>query len=503
MNLFRVDFIQGKRDASDFGHIVHQITDLAGARKIITLSLSPEKMNSEASNWVREPRRCVFEMFTDAWFTERVLSGDYEHPRNICHYEVSVYRDNIQIFSGIIDTSVMSYEPANRLVKVTCYDKLRLLSVFSDLKNLYSDYAGYQPGALLLMFIGKIEYTIPIRIPRSISAFSAPEWSLSANQEILRYEFPNIALLPSAQPGWSYGWDSSSFINPVRGFWRDGGSNHLVLFVAMKRVVKLTGADSSVWYQGRYYARIVKLFNNIAPYMVAEYEKTTDWITGEELPDASAEFENVFNQAGYNYNTYIASGNLQTSILLNGTFFDAQTVTDGGRPVGVLVVFAGPVLPKYLHPGKSYETQTLDVSDQVEGLKVVQAMLMLYNATLVCTADDILLLKSRSYDPDATPIAIATTDIISMTLAREAAEVPNMEALSVYSGDTSILQRIVRPFIASFHESRWKANVTIHNIDGYQLQLHSIITIQGNNYVIVSVQRDYTKNQYEVIAWML
>lgn len=46
MNLFRVDFIQGKTDAVDYLQIKHSLVDYEGERAIMSLSISPEKLQS-------------------------------------------------------------------------------------------------------------------------------------------------------------------------------------------------------------------------------------------------------------------------------------------------------------------------------------------------------------------------------------------------------------------------------------------------------------------------
>ncbi|MFA6633065.1 MAG: hypothetical protein WCU90_12265, partial [Kiritimatiellia bacterium] len=92
MNLFRVDFIQGKTDAADYNQVKHSLVDTSAIRKIISLSVSSEKLMS-VSNYTRQPRRVTFECFPTAWIQEYILSGDYEHDRYISHYEVKVYRD--------------------------------------------------------------------------------------------------------------------------------------------------------------------------------------------------------------------------------------------------------------------------------------------------------------------------------------------------------------------------------------------------------------------------
>ena len=132
MNLFQIDFIQGKTDAPDYNQIVHSLVDLATERKVITLAVSSDKLQG-GSSFAREPKRLTFECFVDDWITEYLFSGDYEHERYISHYEIRAYRDDVLIFSGIIDTSNMNDNVAEEIVSFLCYDKIKL---FSDRKSV-------------------------------------------------------------------------------------------------------------------------------------------------------------------------------------------------------------------------------------------------------------------------------------------------------------------------------------------------------------------------------
>jgi len=166
INLYRVDFIKGKTDAADYGQVKHSLIDTATDRQIISLSVSADKLQS-ISNYSREPKRLTFECFPTTWITNNILSGGNEHERYISHLEVKVYRNNSLFFTGIIDTSQLSLDVSTGILKFTCYDKIKLLSVYSDLTHYYSLTAGYQPSWILGYFLQDIEQTIPISIPYS------------------------------------------------------------------------------------------------------------------------------------------------------------------------------------------------------------------------------------------------------------------------------------------------------------------------------------------------
>ena len=195
MNLFRIDFLE-LRDGT--GVLAHSLTDTATSRAIISLSISADKLAS-VSHYAREPRRLTFETFTDAWISTYILSGDYELSRYVSRFEVALYRDEVLLFSGIIDTSQLSYDPATELVSFTCYDKLKLLSLFSDLDYYYALSAGYTPLWILTTFLAKIEDNIDLKLP-SVSEFVHPssEIPYSTPVTLLTCDYTDLRDLPAA-----------------------------------------------------------------------------------------------------------------------------------------------------------------------------------------------------------------------------------------------------------------------------------------------------------------
>ncbi len=117
-NLFKIDFIQGKTDATDYNQVKHSLIDTTTNRAIISLSTSADKLQS-VSNYTREPKRLVFECFPTTWIQENILSGSNEHERYVSHFEVKVYRDAALFFTGIIDTSQLSFDVSSGVLKIT------------------------------------------------------------------------------------------------------------------------------------------------------------------------------------------------------------------------------------------------------------------------------------------------------------------------------------------------------------------------------------------------
>jgi len=60
---------------------------------------------------------------------------------------------------------------------ITCYDKIKLLFLYTDLTHYYSLTAGYQLNWILTYFLQDIEHKIPLNIPYS-NQFTLPTMNI-------------------------------------------------------------------------------------------------------------------------------------------------------------------------------------------------------------------------------------------------------------------------------------------------------------------------------------
>lgn len=489
--LFRVDFIQGKTTAADYLQVKHSLIDTATDRKILSLTVSADKLQS-VSNYSREPKRVVFEVFPSQWITDYILSGNYEHERYISHYEVRIFRDNVLFFSGIIDTSQLSYDVSTEILKLTCYDKIKLLSLFSDLTHYYSLFAGYQPLWILQYFIQDIQQTIPINIPYT-SAFSYPAVILpSVDMLTLSHvDYADMLVLPPESGGWTYSIHASGWAGPYYGYTPNVTGNRVTFIFAHKVVTEadLMGLQSQ--YRVHYRARIITYFNGICPVFV-EYEKKSGWGSLDDLEKDHDDFVQFLNDNSY-YETILANL-VSTHDLSNRNYVSSHYVGNW-----VEAAFYGHVLPVYVHPGDSYTTLQ---SAQTDNLKVLQAVLMAYNSTLSCGSQGNIILTSKGSYSSAV-IDIDESDVISLSLRRGNQEVPNTSNIAVLAGDTTALQAIIKTYLMEFYAAKWSATIVIDKLDTYAIALQSKIRIQGVEYAIIQIERDFIKDEYRVKAWQL
>jgi hypothetical protein len=484
----------GKTDAPDYNQVKHSLEDSSSNRAIISLSVSADKLQS-VSNYSREPKRLVFECFPTVWIQENILSGENEHERYISHFEVKVYRDEALFFTGIIDTSQLSFDVASGILKISCYDKIKLLSLFSDLTHYYSLSAGYLPQWILAYFMQDIGQKIPVNIPYS-SQFSLPTLNIGSGNAltIAHIGFDDLLAFPNPTHGWTYSYDGSGWPGPQWGYLIDTIANRMSFVFAYKKVIKATyPSPATTRYQGRYRGRVYKFFNNICP-VVVEYDEKTDWVENlASLENATNEFIGFFTGNGISEST-LYNGLVSVGSIDGRSYGSSQYVNHW-----IEAHFHGNLFPAKLHPGKAYVNYT---DEQTDNIKVLQAMLMLYNATTFSNPQGQIVFKNKdAYS--STVIDIDADDVVDFVTKRGNPEKPQISSLDILTGDTSQLQNLIKDYLIDFHDSKWSCEATIDSLSKYNLTLQSRIRIQNQIYAITELERNYIEDEYRVKAWLL
>ena len=494
LNLFKIDFIQGKTDAPDYNQVKHSLEDTAADRAIISLSVSADKLQS-VSNYSREPKRLVFECFPTAWIEDNILSGSNEHERYISHFEVKVYRDDVLFFSGIIDTSQLSFEISSGILKITCYDKIKLLSVYSDLTHYYGLTAGYQPVWILGYFLQDIEQQIPVSIPY-FNQFTLPTLyiPMAESLTIVHVDFDDMLAFPSPTGGWTYNLHSSSWPSPRSGYIIDTPGNKATFVFAFKKVIEATyPSPAATRYQGKFRGRVYRFYNGICP-VAAEYDEKTGWADDlTSIDNAYNEFFSFFTDNGVS-STTLMSGLSSTGSLDDRSYGSSQYVNHW-----IEAHCYGNIFPSRIQPGKSYESYQ---AEQTDNIKALQAMLMLYNATIFSDPQGRIVLKNKDAYA-STIIDIDADDVVSFVSKRGNPEKPEINCLDILAGDTSQLQSRIKDYLIDFHDSKWSCEAVIDQLSKYNLSLQSKLRIQNNIYAITELERNYIDDEYKVKAWLL
>lgn len=492
-NLFKVAFVQGKTDTADYNQVKHSLVDTATTRAIVSLSVSADKLQS-VSNYSREPKRLVFECFPDVWIEDNILSGNNEHERYVSHFEVKIYRDGDLFFTGIIDTSQLSFDISTGIIKFTCYDKIKLLSVFSDLTHYYGITAGYLPIWILGYFLQDIEQTIPISIPYW-DQFVLPVLNIptGAMLTLAHVDYHDMNRYPEPPGGWTYSNHASSWSSPISGYLFDTVSNRATFIFVYKKVIEaIYPTPATTKYQGRFRGRIYRFFNSICP-IIEEYDDKTGWV------DDMASIENAYNEL---MSFFTDNGISQSSLFSLTSAGGIGGLSYGSSHYANYWVEAnchGNVFPERLHPGKAYENYN---DEQTDNLKALQAMLMLYNATIFTDAQGRIVLKNK--DAYSTTIVdIDDKDVVSFIIKRGNQEQPQIEEIDILAGDTTQLQGIIKTHLIDFYNYKWSIEAVIDQLSKYDLGLFSKLRIQDHVYAITEIERDYIKDEYKVKAWLL
>ena len=489
--LWRVDFIQGKTNAADYGQVVHSLVDTAVERVIMDLKLSGDRLQA-VSNYSREPKRLEFECFIDGWIEDYLLSGDYEHERYISHYEVKVYRDAVLIFSGIIDCSLLSHDPSG-IIKVTCYDKLKLLQVYSDLTHYYSLTSGYLPQWILGYFAQDISQAIPVSVPY-VNALTLPAQTIALvdARTLAHVDYDDLVAFPNPTGGWTYSFEAG-YSTLAFGYRYSSLDGRLSFVFGMKRVVKAVYPDpAATRYQGRFRGRVYRVLNGLC-LVASEYDVMTDWADSLDAIDAAVvEYESWFTAQGVPVSTF---GSLTGAESRDGKGYGSSHAANLWVEANVW----GNIFPTQLHPGKSYVTHQ---TEKTSNMQVLQAMMMLYNATLVADVQGRIVMRSKDTVSGAT-VVIADNDVVSIQTKRGNQEQPDMSVLDVFAGDTALLKQLVKDYLLGWHGGKWSIEAVIDGLDKYAIVLQGRIQIRGVDYVVYQVEKDFVNDDYKISAWRI
>lgn len=140
--------------------------------------------------------------------------------------------------------------------------------------------------------------------------------------------------------------------------------------------------------------------------------------------------------------------------------------------------------------------------DKTENFKALQAMLMLYNATIYADPSGNIVFRNKNAYNSAV-IDIADADVISLTTRRGNQERPDMSVLETLCGDTTKLKSLLQPTLVDFYDGKWEIEATIDSLTIYNVGLFSKIRIRGVTYAVTEVTRDFQNDETKLKAWQL
>lgn len=468
--MYRVDFV----NKDNYGQVLYSVSLTEGLDNV---KLSAEQITG-TDYFAREPRRVEFECFKDAWLEENILSGAYEHDRYISHYEVRLYEKGSLCFQGIIDTSFTAYDAKTDIISFTCYDKLKLFSKFSDLKMLYSLIDGYSCGYCLGYMIQGIENKISLNIPAQWNNSYTP-LNIQVNQlEVLKIKWKE--LLSEFK-----GWNSYSLKYGLC----DIGNNLVELQVLIISEIPDESNRKKVKILGRKWI----FYNTICPVedTIQAVDEESDWFEVQADCDDYIESNTVFYQQAVVSALYVNGKSYSTALSDNDMFYDTANEE-------IPVYFSGNAIPDSIFPKGFYQNG----NEQTERLKVLKAVLMLHHLTIITDNAGTLYLLNKA-EVNSTLINIADQDIIEFKKKRINRSLPDTSVLDVLLGDNAKLKELISNYYLEYFSGIWEIEVSLDNLNKYNLHLFDKLQIQGLQYKITELQRDTINDEYLIKGWQI
>ncbi len=469
--MYRIDFV----DMRNYAAILHSLSLEDGLDNV---TLSGEKI-AGSDYFAREPRRLEFTCIADDWLSEHIFDGNNEQMRYISNYEVRLYRNGILDFHGIIDTSFCSNDIRSRTMRFTCYDKLRLLVKFSDMKMLYVLANGYSPGYCLGYFAGKIEANIANRMPVN--------WTQSSSNYPIEINVEGVEVL---KINWKEIIENFGDISPQSGTYGFKYTSYgLRLILVLYRT--LYDTSSGTW-SAKVYACEWIFYNTICPFLdentIIDYE-TKSYPTAEAL----SEYLEILLQ---NFSGPVPLTGTTNEGQYSTTFDATNDINLDNCPEFKSVYFSGNAVPKNIFPKGFYDSE----NKQTEMLPVLKTALFLHNLTIVSDSTGELWLKRKDLSA-GTAISIDEKDVIDFEEKRKDTEIVDADILNILMGDTQLLQEIMKEYYEEQLSYKWELNVTIDNLSKYDIQLFNKIIIKEKQYRVNEIKKDSLRDEYQIIAW--
>jgi hypothetical protein len=478
--MYRVDFI-----SSSSYQTLHSLRFVDGLDNI---KLNAEKI-AGSSYFAKEPRRVEFECLNDSWINDNILSGTYEFEKYISMFFIKLFEHDTCIFTGIIDCSFVNHDSKTDIVRFTCYDFIRLLSKYSDLKTIYSLVQGYHPGYIFGIFMQSIENRLGISVSHTWSHGWTP--SNIQKENLVLIQIPWRKVLRTFR-----NWNGDLIVKS--GFRiLTGNIPEFKLLIYKEHV---DNGDT----QFKVYARTYRFYNNICILQITdsdvdeksgriptsnteELDSTKNEIMADYLDTDTWDHLGILYQNG---NTY--SFNIPESDIVNG-YESWQSVSEH-----LDVTFTGNVIAYNIHPKGFYNAG----GESTEQLKVVKAILMLHNLTIISQPSGNIRLINKN-DANNNLIVVEKADIIEFKRKRINRTVPDTSTLDCLIGDLNLLKNILSDSYISILSQIWELTSTIDNLQKYNISLFDRIQIEDKQYKVTELQRDTKENEYKLKAWEL
>ncbi len=474
--MYRIDFV----NKDNYGQVLHSVSLELGLEDI---KISADQI-SGSDYFAKEPKRLEFTCFIDDWINEFILSGDYEHDRYISLFEVRAYEDNRLFFHGIIDTSFTVFDAKNETVSFTCYDKLRLFTKFAEHKMVYALIQGYNPGYCMGYMIQGIQNTIDINIPAQWNNTYSP-----LNIQIDNLSFLKIKWKEFITPIFTAGWLMHTCF---AGFKTDSYTVFFQILLMAENWGELDSNNNLQFRRRKIIAKTFQIFNNICPY---ENKK----LNLDVVADFSSNPSQLESQVNHIIRHYQSP--LHSSLTLEDRTYNSSLDTSywdiNTAPENLELYLSGNAIAVNVYAKDFYLNQ-----EPTEKLKVLKAVLMLHNLTIIPDNYEILYLINKN-DTSSISHLIEDEDIIEFKKKRINRSNPDISVFDVLMGESIALKELISSYYQSYFAQVWEIETVIDNLSKYKLQVFHKLQIRGISIRITQVQKDLKNDEYIIKGWQI
>ena len=471
--MYKIDFINID------GSIAHILTLESG---LCDIKISAQKIAS-SDYFAMEPRKIEWTHFLDEWIKECVMSGEYEHEHFILKYRVQLYVSGVLNFTGVVDTSFISYDEETQVVSFVAYDYLKLLDVYGDSEKMVNliSYDSWQAFKELIEIINNKMFFEVVIDERGYTKTSIRKYITFA-------EIPIDDILEGLTITDKH--IDYEHANDPRQFYMGFNIKQPMRYIQRIRYIAVNDSKENILLH-RF--RTHYIFNNICVLECSTKKFDTESPWGTSTKGAFSMIYDVFynnvrpsyRPGGFTYDSNI------TKILPNELFNELKKIENGN----INLNYYGEIIPRHLALKGCLE----NTEGNVKLLEVLKLFLILHNLTIICDPNGVLKLLNKNDTTVREPITIDKNDVFSFAISRKNRETVNPDVFNCLMGNTDTLYKEISDFYKTFFDNMFEIQITLSN--NYNLELFDTIEIGEYQCQISSIRNDFEKETLEVTAW--
>ena len=517
--MYRVEFFTEENSIYELDRIrTYSISD--GLDKI---NISAEQITG-TDYFANEPRRIEFVLFNDNWIEKYMLSGKYEYEKFISQYRVRFYKNEDLFFTGIIDTSNLSYDIRSEEVSFIVYDYLKIMKIYDDIIFVLNNVS-----LIPHEYLSRCVNSLNTRWRRGSKVFRF-KLTFDPDKQIynhLRLDTNNRLLLHviESEPENKL---RTNFIN-YSGFKEIDGRYYFLIFQSTTQIGKLSG--KWVCQKMEYSCVTYEITNRIQISKIHEIVKTNTY----KYPPGNDSMHDFFNNIQKEpfkiyFDGFIKiTGSHTKSVgdrrfliqfsdneLTNIKNFDNGTQNPFSVPdlnfqwmfnIREIPVYNNKdIIVRFDHEYEVYfqgdflSEQFIMAKALAKYIDILKVLLLLHNLTIRCDAKGEFIIQNKENSNNINMIKIDLNDVFEMDLKRANKGKIDLNLIEdAIEGDTTVLQNILLNYYNDFLSSKWEISLVIP--EKYNVKLFDNIEIDSKIYQVASIKPNISNQCIEIRAW--